>query len=169
MNFMKKMSFLLSISTILFSLAFLFGYLTGDHIDFSEKNTLLTAPSPSIELTIDLFVNNITVCLFLISGVFLFSIPTVFLLLLNGFFLGIGVKSLMMLGLNGTNLFMKLLPHGILEIPAFLLSASIGFLGLTFYFNSPKKYLKKILKPLILVVILVFMAAIIEGFITVSL
>ncbi|MGV6981953.1 stage II sporulation protein M [Bacillus pumilus] len=169
MNFMKNMSFLLSISTILFGLAFVCGYLTGDHIDFTEKSNLLSTPVPSIELSIDLFINNIIVCFFLMSGIFLFSIPTILLLLLNGFFLGIGVKSLMLLGLNGTDLLMKLFPHGILEIPAFLLSASIGFLGLTFYFNSPRNYLKKITKSLILVVVFVFIAALIEGFITVSL
>lgn len=169
MGYIKDIKFLLLASTVIFGLAFFFGFLTGDYLHLVDHKRNLNPPIPGLELAIKLFTNNVIICLVLISGIFMFGLPTIFLLLFNGFFLGVGVKSLILIGLDRTEIFLKLFPHGILEIPALLLSASVGFLGITFYFYPKKKYLKTMFKLMILVVFLVFVAAIIEGFITVTL
>lgn len=169
MDHLRNINFLLLVSTILFGISFFLGYLSGDYIqlDNGDKNT--TIPDASLNLSLKLFINNIIVCLILIGGIFLFGVPTIFLLLINGFFLGIGVKSLFLINLELGEVFIKLFPHGILEIPAFLLSASIGFLGLTFYFHPKKELLNKVKKLVIIVFLMIIFAAIIEGLITVTL
>ncbi|WP_169801135.1 stage II sporulation protein M [Halalkalibacter krulwichiae] len=162
------MKVLLIISICLFVVTFSIGFLTGDYLQLIGSQDQLEKPDPGMGLTFDLFVNNLFVCLILMSGIFLFSIPTFFLLMLNGFFLGTGVKSLLLIGLDIQEVLLKLLPHAIFEVVGFLISASIGLLGLTFYFNS-KKELTFIKKGLISVFFLILAAAFIEGFITAAL
>lgn len=76
--------------------------------------------------TVELFLHNGRVSLFLIGGAVLFGLPTVYILLLNGFLLGAGLveyaetygplETLAMVG-----------PHGVIEIPALLLAGAVAF------------------------------------------
>lgn len=169
MKYLKNIKVLLIISFSLFLISFISGLYMGEYIQLIDSEDELIRHSPSLSLSLDLFTNNVLICITLILGVFLFSIPTIALLLLNGFFFGMGVKSFILIGLSGQEILIKILPHGIFEIPAIIISGGLGLLGLSFYFN-PKKEFKGILKKgTMTVLILIFLAAVVEGLITVIL
>lgn len=89
---------------------------------FSQFNFVIELPHYLVFLVI--FLNNsIKAFLAIILGVLL--IPPIFFVLTNGFILGIvvGVKGAE-LGLIKT--LMMILPHGIIEIPAMIVSAAYG-------------------------------------------
>ncbi|MGX4667910.1 stage II sporulation protein M [Cerasibacillus sp. JNUCC 74] len=123
--------------------------------------------TPGLELTLDLFTNNITICLLLLLGIVTFGIPTLFYLLLNGFVLGIGVNDLISIGIPLNEFFMKLLPHAILEIPAFILSGAIGLYGFTFYLGY-RIQIRPFLNYTIIIITMISLAAFIEGYISTS-
>ncbi|MEK3646252.1 stage II sporulation protein M [Aeribacillus composti] len=115
-----------------------------------------------------IFLNNILVCLVLMLGLFTFGIPTFIYLLINGISIGAGLTHLILSDQPLLNIFLKVIPHGIFEIPFFLLAGAIGFLGFTFYFN--RKYgLKFLLKHVVMVIIGILLASIVEGLITLNL
>lgn len=117
---------------------------------------------------LDVFLNNLFICLvFIISGISL-GIVSIILLSINGVYLGSALNYYM--GQNGIEkTLFKIIPHAIFEIPAIILSSSIGFLILTLLIykahNKPvliKQHITYIVKITILVIILLLIAAIIE-------
>ena len=81
----------------------------------------------STEIFVRLFFNNIEACLLLFLGGASFGILTIFIMSLNGILIG----SIMEIVHNDhTVIFVAaaILPHGIFEIPAFILSGSLGIL-----------------------------------------
>ena len=120
-----------------------------------------------------IFKNNLTVAFTSIfSGVFFGIIPAIFLLS-NGSLIGF-ISSLAFSSPNGgSQIFLRLLPHGIFEIPAIIISFALGIKFGTFAFKKePKKAFKKYLinstRVFVFVIIpLLFIAAIIEAFLIV--
>jgi len=81
----------------------------------------------SPEIFIRLFFNNIEACLLLFLGGASFGILTIFIMSLNGVLIG----SIMELVHNDHSVAFvaaAILPHGIFEIPAFILSGALGIL-----------------------------------------
>ncbi len=94
------------------------------------------------EMGVFIFFNNlIKIFLFMLLGV-LFAVPTVFFLILNGWVLGyVAALTYGSLGLRG--LFFGLCLHGIFELSALFIGASLGiWLGVSFYQEAKRKKVK---------------------------
>lgn len=125
----------------------------------------------SVEMITFLFKNNTLASFFgLVFGAF-FGVFPIINAILNGFVLGIAAS--MSVAENGVLSLLRLLPHGIFELPALFISLGMG-LRLGFFIFTKEKIkefnyrLKGSLKSFLLIVIpLLLMAAIIEGFLIV--
>lgn len=121
-----------------------------------------------------IFINNLFASVMgLLFGI-LFCIVPFFILVSNGYLLGYIIKRIIeKIGLSdGIISLWRLLPHGIFEIPAVMISLGFGFkLGVNFFqaltkgsFKNFKKEIFYSLNVLIFVILpLLFIAAIIEG------
>jgi stage II sporulation protein M len=120
-----------------------------------------------------IFINNLSVSLMLLLLFFLFGIAPILALLSNGLTIGILVAySIDKIGLD--NVFLAIAPHGIFEIPAFLIAATLSLhLSKKFFIflrkqNSDFKqdflFATKIM--FLVVTPLLLIAAIIETFVT---
>ena len=123
-----------------------------------------------------IFLNNtFTLLLIIVLGI-IFGIFPLASLFVNGLIMGILAHSFFTTGLTGT-FFLGILPHGIVEIPVFLLAGAVGFKIAKTAFNNflgkdgslKEEYIKafnfffKILLPLL------FLAALLETFLTAGL
>lgn len=128
----------LLLSTILFTTALLAGYSLGFHPSitegqgaddfFDEFRDLFAgfAELTRTELAAFIFVNNaVKSFVFMILGVALGTLPA-FFLIINGGVIGL-VVNLTNVTIGPAFLFAALVPHGILEIPALLYGAALGF------------------------------------------
>jgi stage II sporulation protein M len=79
------------------------------------------------DLCAKLFFNNLEACIFLFLGGASFGILTIFIMSLNGIVIGAIME---IIHKDHTPLFVAaaLVPHGIFEIPAFILSGALGLL-----------------------------------------
>jgi len=79
------------------------------------------------ELFISLFANNLEACILLFVGGASFGIFTIFIMSLNGIVIG---SILEIVQKDHTPLFVAaaIIPHGIFEIPAFIISGALGIL-----------------------------------------
>ncbi|AQR77043.1 stage II sporulation protein M [Paenibacillus larvae] len=100
------------------------------------------------------------------------EISTMYVLFMNGFVLG---ASLYGIGTSSTffSAFIRIIPHGIFEIPAMILGGVIGLYSIQVFVRFLKggklleiKDFKLVLKLLSLVVILLICAGIVEAYIT---
>ena len=122
-----------------------------------------------------IFVNNaVKSCIVAILGALFGIIPVVFIAI-NGILIGL-LSSVIVLRHSPSYLFAGTLPHGLLEIPAFLIAASYGLqLGKRFYrklkFGEPfKQHFFRVLGKIIKYVFpLLAVASFIETFITMTL
>ncbi|MED0702324.1 MULTISPECIES: stage II sporulation protein M [Aeribacillus] len=124
----------------------------------------------------NLLFNNIKASLVIASGLLSLGISTVIFLITNGLIVGSSIQQQLELGLSISSIFVKLIPHGIFEIPAILISGIIGLKGVSIiieYFRtslSAKQLIKQTLFEITLLtsIILIFLtlAAIIEWYIT---
>lgn len=119
-----------------------------------------------IELTFFIMQNNIQSAFFgLVLGIFL-GIPSIINLLLNG--LVIGYVMSLAVGAQGFLVFWRLIPHGIFELPAIFISLALGIkLGTTLFSKHPGEFKRRLYNSLnvflVIVLPLLFVAAIIEG------
>lgn len=153
--------------------------------EISKMADKLKADGSVLNMIITIFLNNLRAAFLMIFiGALLFGVYPIFAITMNGLLIGFFVK--MVAEQSGhTFLFFLtgLLPHGILEIPAIIIAASLGTkLGVTifkFIFQRRKrennrKVLKQIIEkqlPITFfgVTIILFVAAIIESTLTVYL
>ncbi|MBZ4226406.1 stage II sporulation protein M [Bacillus wiedmannii] len=151
------------ISIVLSMAIFIVASFIGYYIDLGFENEKFTAG------TIDIFLNNLTVCLIFIIGILSFGMISLFLLFINGVYLGAALNYY--IKHNSLEEMLRIfIPHAIFEIPAIILSASMGFLLILFVIEkgygrqnlSIKFYLMYILKCTIIVIILLGIAAFIE-------
>jgi len=119
------------------------------------------------ELISFIFLNNLQSSFFvMVFGVFLGIFPVVGAIL-NGYLLGFVAS--MGVGEGGVSVLLRLLPHGIFELPAVFISLGLGLKLGTFVFqeekiHSLKKYFWNSLRIFFFIVIpLLIIAAIIEG------
>lgn len=91
---------------------------------FENKDIAMTN---DMNMVIDLFVNNVVASLMNIAvGIIPFLILPIFLALLNSVVIGGSVAFYQYLGFSPLIAITLLLPHGIIEIPAYILSVSLG-------------------------------------------
>jgi len=135
--------------------------------DFIEKLIEKTEGMNSFELILFIFFNNLQVSFFgMILGVFLGIFPLIYIIG-NGYILGF--VSMLVAEQGGAEVLLKLLPHGIFELPAIFISLALGLKFGTFIFQkkkaeSFKEYLFESIRIFLFVVIpLLIIAAIIEG------
>lgn len=167
--------------TLLFFISAIFGFFvansnlvwTEEFVDaLAESFAGLMEKDHSV-LWFYIFTNNLSVSLMLLVFFFLFGIAPILALLSNGLTIGILVAySISRIGL--ANVFLAIAPHGILEIPAFLIAAALSlYLSKKFFLFLRKKrsdfrqdllFATKIM--LFVVTPLLLIAAIIETFVT---
>ena len=133
----------------------------------------LDIPKTFLGLALFLWGKNVLASAVAVVGGFLtFGIIPVLTLILNGAIIGYALKPV--LYLFGTNYLMaSLIPHGIIELPAFFLSASVGFYmgaeqALKLIYKRPKTYSAKTAAKFFVYIIVpsLMIAAFIEAFIT---
>jgi stage II sporulation protein M len=136
-------------------------------MEILEEILLKTQGMNTLELIFFIITNNVqTSFLGMIFG-FILGIFPLITIIVNGYLLGF--VSSMAVGVESGFSLLKLLPHGIFEIPAIVLSLGIGLKLGTFPFKkNPRKTLKKYLTNSIRVFFLVVLpllvlAGIIEG------
>ena len=80
-----------------------------------------------VDMCVKLFANNLQACILLFLGGASFGILTIFIMSLNGIVIGAIME---IVHQDHTPLFVAaaILPHGIFEIPAFILSGALGIL-----------------------------------------
>jgi stage II sporulation protein M len=78
-------------------------------------------------LAVTLFLNNLQACLIMFLGGASFGILTAFVIVSNGFIIG-SIVELIRQQEGALYIAAALLPHGIFEIPAFIISGTLGFL-----------------------------------------
>lgn len=106
------------------------GYSLGDQISpQSFEGVLSNIPDPQDSTSLEMFTailyNNVIASLiFLVSGFFI-GIPPLIFMAFNGFFVGyVAYNAAQVQGLGFV--FATILPHGVIEIPAINLSATMG-------------------------------------------
>jgi len=144
---------------------------------FEESYGWLAEESPTM-IMLFIFKNNTIVSLLAMLGGIFFGILPVIFILVNGFFIGVVVfSSVQEYGI--LVVLSALLPHGIIELPMIFISASIGLrLGVLAFqkiFNRKEKEIRfkyelfSAIRFFVTVIVpLLFIAAIIETFITSS-
>ncbi|MDD1725134.1 MAG: stage II sporulation protein M [Methanospirillum sp.] len=128
---------------------------------------------PQAEYILKLFVSNLEIVTVAFLGGFLLGTGPIIILIINGFMFGAIFK---LLTENGLVFLLSLVPHMILEIPAFIIACALGLLAGEISWN----YLLKKERPdikirdlvilfLVYPVLLLACAAIIEGLVSVQL
>ncbi|MEB3749166.1 stage II sporulation protein M [Geobacillus icigianus] len=113
------------------------------------------------------FSTNIIICTFMFLGVFTLSITTIPLAVYNGIVIGNSLGVAVTHSLKLSKILLAILPHGIFEIPAIIISISVGLQGINFYKISCKKeYLRYLGKMYGVVFILLFLASLVESYVS---
>ncbi|MAG07510.1 hypothetical protein CMI46_01720 [Candidatus Pacearchaeota archaeon] len=126
----------------------------------------------SLETIFKIFVNNVMASfLGIFLGVF-FGLITLSFIFVNGYLIGYVMD--LSVAANGLGVLWRLVPHGIFELPAVLLSFALGVkLGMFFLAKDPWEELKRRAREslnvfILIVVPLLVIAAIIEGILIVA-
>lgn len=171
-DYLKESKNFIYFSVLLFFLIAIIGFLYP--IFFVDKIVGLikelveqTKDLNGFELIIFIFLNNLQTSFFgLILGVLLGIFP-LFFIVLNGYVLGF--VSALSVNTSGFLILLKLIPHGIFELPAVFISLGLGIKLGTFIFHKHKikdfnKYFINSLRVFLFIVVpLLIIAAIIEG------
>jgi len=144
-----------------------------------ESRGLLDQGNTGLQLAVKLFFNNLTACVMVVLlGLIPIFLPSAFIVLFNGVILGATFAFLQMNGMDiGPMLFLGILPHGIFEIPAVVLSGALAFhLTMGIFrksrysiFSFKKVFMDTAMFFALICVPLLALAALIEAFITPSL
>jgi stage II sporulation protein M len=174
-KYLKSIKNYILFSFLLFLVTILFGFFFPMFFHNEIKNLVSslvekTSGMNTIELIQFIFLNNLKASFFpLIFGILLGIYP-VLSLIINGYVLGFVAGKTV--AVEGINILWKLFPHGIFEIPAVLISVSLGLrLGIFLFVYKGKNkrrefilWLKDSLRVFLFIVIpLLIIAAIIEG------
>ncbi|MFU8692718.1 stage II sporulation protein M (plasmid) [Rossellomorea sp. FS2] len=163
--FFHDIKYLLLVSTVIFTLSLFFGFYLESRLEGSFF-------SATDHTTMDIFQNNIKASVPFILGFVSLGVSTVAALLINGVAIGGSILASTD-HLSTVQIILLLIPHGILEIPALMLSSTIGFYSLKILFLfirgksiNLKHELMNVGKLLILVLVLFVTAAFVEANIT---
>jgi stage II sporulation protein M len=126
----------------------------------------------STEIFVKLFFNNLEACILLFLGGASFGIITIFIITLNGILIG-AIMEIVHADHSVAFVAAAILPHGIFEIPAFIISGAIGILLAQSLINEwyngtdTADDARKLARTFIMYVLpLVAIAAFVEAFIT---
>ncbi|WP_292460150.1 stage II sporulation protein M [Methanothermococcus sp.] len=169
----KKLKLYHIIPVLLFLVSFILGFSikmpTFDNTLNIDINTIF----PNTFLGI--LTNNLKVILTNLSGSIIFGLSTFVNTLYNGFMIGFEIKGLFFIGANLKFVLITMLPHGIFEIPAMLISAVAGFkipYEVIQYLRDKKEKpiteedIKEFLKLALISIVLIIIAAFVEVYIT---
>lgn len=179
--FDKKLSYGIIFSFVLFMVFFAIGAFTINQNSESAEMLLqalnddlfsyINEQSPP-QMAVTLFINNLEASLLLFIGGATFGIVTLMILLTNGVIIGFVVEYAAKIQ-GSAAVVAGIVPHGIFEIPAFIIASGLGFLlaesmWLEFKgMDDAAEYAGKLARVFLMVVIpLLAAAAIIEAFIT---
>jgi len=125
----------LVVTILLFIVAMLVGWVGTAHtpaigeqlMEVFEKEVAgqITVGDP-VDMCVKLLANNLEACIMLFLGGASFGILTLFILGLNGLVIG-SVTEIVSQGHSAAFIAAALLPHGIFEIPAFIIAGALGF------------------------------------------
>ena len=125
----------LVVTLLLFIVAMLIGWIGTAHTPAIGEQLLalfqkevagqITITNP-LDMCAKLLANNLEACILLFLGGMSFGLVTLFILSLNGIVIG-AVTEIVSHGHSALFIAAALLPHGIFEIPAFIIAASLGF------------------------------------------
>ncbi|MDR2855756.1 MAG: stage II sporulation protein M [Methanomicrobiales archaeon] len=146
----------------------------GDQIYNMFQDVVVTgiASDSAAAMSFQIFINNVQICALIFLGGATFGLFTLFLLMTNGIVIGVLIEVLLR-DMSASVLMVGLLPHGIFEIPAVLVSAALGMIiarGLWGELSGKgdaldsAKYAGRLF--ILYVVPFIFVAACVEGFIT---
>ena len=163
---------------VLFAVSILFGYIFGFYVPsfFETLSAFFQFPElSSFDLMLTIFVQNTKVAAMLIFLGFIFAALPILVVFFNGFTIGI-VSEVVIREEGFLYLLIGLLPHGIIELPLIFISAGLGFkmgvgtLQVIFQRKSVSSFLFDFLAAtllfLIVIVPLLFVAAVIESYVT---
>lgn len=173
-NFIKESRFFIYLSIFLFFASTLFGffypflYREEMKIVIREIMGSISQDDSAARIILLIFLNNIKVAIIsVIFGIFYGVIPF-FLLLFNGYI--VGFVSSEVINSRGFLPLFLLVPHGIFEIPAIIISTALGMkIGFSIFtkenpFPEIKKNLIESLKIFVFIIFpLILLAGIIEG------
>lgn len=138
---------------------------------FQQIASELETQAPGL-LTGQIFFNNLKVCLILFIGGITFGAATIFILSSNGYIIG-SISEVMLRTFDVKIYAATLIPHGIFEISAILMSAALGLqlatsliLDATGYSNAGNTCVWYGTRFLLIVVPLLIIAALVESFIS---
>jgi stage II sporulation protein M len=162
-NDIKNIKYFILFATLLFLFSAVFGYLfpklfEEQVLKLIKEIIMKTQELGTIELITYIMYNNIqTAFLGMIMGIF-FAIVPIATLAVNGYVLGfVANKSI---AIEGVTVLWKLVPHGIFEIPAIMISIALGIrLGIFPFYVKDK--LKAILSVIIMIASFIFFFSII--------
>lgn len=133
----------IKINTILFLITFLFGFI-GIYL-YSENIPVQNDLSHDLIVNnvyfLEIFKKNFLVCAIAILGIVTFRISNVIVLIANGLFLGIIIGANFATTGELVYFLRILIPHAIFELPAIILSCTVGMEGFSFlkrYTNKEK-------------------------------
>jgi len=152
------------ISAILGFLLVVFKPSVGYDLLLTLKRSL-PRPKSGLETFVLIFVHNSQISLLNYLSALLFGVGSYVIVGLNGFILGIVLGYLLLGGYSLPTLLLAILPHGVFEIPAFVLS---GTAGICLYRSLRWKEcdVKLSIELLLLSIALLFLAAFIETYVT---
>jgi stage II sporulation protein M len=154
------------IAIIILILSFIGGFNTED--DFVKTEITYTFTS--------ILFNNLSVSILFFLGIFSFGAINIGLAILNGFTIG-SIFSYGVTHLGIWDSLLKIIPHGIFEIPSIIISISVGFIPMLLIIKRSKTnekikigyYMKYICFALLMVILLNILSAFIEVYITMKL
>ncbi len=171
----KEIIYLFVFSTCFFFLSSLLGYTHISLVDSVTRQEIISAISEefsfiselsSFQLFLTIFLRNTLISfVIMLLGIILGIVPLLFVFA-NGYLLG--VVSYFVIKTKGVEtLLLGIVPHGILEIPAAMIAAAYGFfLAWSLFFKKEIKIKEAVVVYLKVVLPLLFLAALIEAYIT---
>ncbi|AAB98796.1 TPA: stage II sporulation protein M [Methanocaldococcus jannaschii] len=163
------------LTLMLFSLGFIFGFISINNLSkINDKD--LSNYIPNIQFNFpSILTNNLKVIFLMLAGSITFGLSTFINLIFNGFNVGVLIGSISLTNEPLKLITALILPHGIFEISAMLISAVAGFkipYKVTLYLLDKKEKplteedIKDFLKLSLISIILIVIAAFIEVYIT---
>ncbi len=155
-------------------------FVAQSNIDWTEEfvaqmaeNFVGLSEKSSSTLWFYIFIHNLSISLMVVALFFLLGIAPILTLSSNGLAVGV-IVAYSITKLSASEVFLAIIPHGIFEIPAFLIATSLSlYLSKQFllFFKKPRRKFKQdlffALKIMLFVVTpLLLVASIIETFIT---
>jgi len=162
---MNKKFIVFLFSFLIYFVGIILGIFFSLSVPLADNTTINPITSSSFLFAISLFKVNIIVDLIIVSGLFIFGLPTIILLIINGFSLGYAITVSYLMHNSIIKICIAILPHGIFEIAGLIFAGAVGLNGFKIYFRENKNW-KQLSIYLCISIILIFIAALVEGLIT---